>query len=275
VKRRSVLDCQSVKRGRKGGFVLFRRTLGQLGFGLIKMFLFILGLGGLSLASISGSRLLSSSPYFALRNIVVTGVTDDVREEVVRLSGLRGGESLLRIDPAALKGNIEAHPWVKSALLKKQFPHTLHIEAEKEEPVAVVLLERMYLMDREGTVFKELERDESVDFPVVTGLSTGDGKNGAWLKGVASLLSAVYSADTSISAKELSEIHVEADGALSIYFNQLPFKVFFGKDDFIRKIGSLTHIIGHLRGTHRLHQARSIDLSPSDGAVVAFNGRIV
>lgn len=275
MKRRSVLDSQSVKRGRKSCFFLFRRSLGQLGFGLIKMFLFILGVGGLSLACISGSQFLSSSPYFGLRNIVVTGVTDDVREEVVKLSGLKGGESLLRIDPAAIKGNIEVHPWIKSALLKKQFPHTLHIEAENEEPVAVVLLERMYLMDREGIIFKEVERDDTADFPVVTGLPTGDGKNGAWLKEVASLLSAFSSANTPISAREVSEIHVEADGALSIYFNQLPFKVFFGRDDFVRKIGSLRHVIEHLRATHRLHQARSIDLSSSDRAVVAFNGRVV
>lgn len=275
MKRRSVLDSQSVKRGRKRCFRLFRSSVGQLGFGLIKMFLFILGVGGLSLACISGSQLLSSSPYFGLRNIVVTGVTDDVREEVVKLTGLKGGESLLRIDPDAIKGNIEAHPWIKSALLKKQFPHTLHIEAENEEPVAVVLLERMYLMDREGILFKEVERDDTVDFPVVTGLPTGDGKNGAWLKEVASLLSAFSSTNTPIPAREVSEIHVEADGALSIYFNQLPFKVFFGRDDFVTKIGSLRHVMEHLRATHRLHQARSIDLNSSDRAVVAFNGRVV
>ncbi len=275
MKRSSVLDHQSVKRDRKRGFFLFKTRAGQLGFGLIKIFLFLVGLGGLSLALISGSQFLTSSPYFRLRNIVVTGVNDDLREELIKISGLKEGESLFSLDPAIIRRNIETHPWVRSVFLRKQFPHTLHIKAENEEPVAIVLLERMYLMDREGVIFKEFERDDSVDFPVITGLSTGGTRNGAYLKGVASFLDALCLVDPRLSVKSLSEIHVEEDGALTIYFNQLPFKVFFGKDGFIRKIHSLTDIIRHLRTAHRLYQVRSIDLNYRDSGVVAFTGEVV
>lgn len=275
MKRSSVLDHQSVKRDRKRGFFLFKRKAGQLGFGLIKIFLFLVGLGGLSLALISGSQFLTSSPYFRLRNIVVTGVNDDLREELIKISGLKEGESLFSLDPAIITRKIETHPWVRSVFLRKQFPHTLYINAQNEEPVAIVLLERMYLMDREGVIFKEFERDDSVDFPVITGLSTGETRNGAYLKGVASFLDALCSVDPRLSVKSLSEIHVEEDGALTIYFNQLPFKVFFGKDGFIRKIHSLTDIIRHLRAAHRLYQVRSIDLNYRDSAVVAFTGEVV
>jgi len=275
VKRGSVLHHQSVKRDRLKGLLLFRRTLGQLGFGLIKVFLFLLVLGGLSLAFVSGSQFLTSSSYFRLRNIVVTGVSDDLREELIKISGLKERESLFSIDPATIKRNIEGHPWIRSVSLKKEFPHTLHIKAENEEAVALVLLERMHLMDKGGVIFKEVERDDSVDFPVVTGLSTGDKKNGAYLKEVASLLDALYLVDTPLSVKGLSEIHVEEDGALTVYFNRLPFKVFFGRDDFIRKIDSLRHIIKHVQVTHRLYQVRSIDLDYADRAVVAFTGRVV
>jgi len=264
-----------VKRDRRRGFSIFKRTLGQLGFGLLKIFLFLLVLGALSLTFISGYQILTSSPYFRLHNIVLTGVNDDLREEVIKISGLRERESLLSIDPVTIKGNIEAHPWIKSVFLKKEFPHTLYIKAEKQEAVAIVLLRRMYFMDRGGVIFKEVERDEPVDFPVVTGLSAGDKKNGAYLKEVVSFLNALFLMDTPLSVERLSEIHVEEDGTLTIFFNKLPFKVFFGRDDFIRKIDSLTHIIKHLRAAHRLSQVRSIDLGYSDRAVVAFTGRMV
>ncbi len=264
-----------VKRDRRRGLSIFKRTLGQLGFGLLKIFLFLLVLGALSLTFISGYQILTSSPYFRLHNIVLTGVNDDLREEVIKISGLRERESLLSIDPVTIKGNIEAHPWIKSVFLKKEFPHTLYIKAEKQEAVAIVLLRRMYFMDRGGVIFKEVERDEPVDFPVVTGLSAGDKKNGAYLKEVVSFLNALFLMDTPLSVERLSEIHVEEDGALTIFFNKLPFKVFFGRDDFIRKIDSLTHIIKHLRAAHRLSQVRSIDLGYSDRAVVAFTGRMV
>ena len=275
MKRSSVLDKQSVKRHKRKGSLPPKRFFGQLGFGLIKIFLFFLGLGALSLAFISGYQFLSSSSYFRLNNIVVAGVSDDFREELIKISGIKEKENLLSIESSTIRKNIERHPWIKSVSLKKEFPHTLYIEAENEEAVAIVILETMSFMDKEGIVFKDIESNDSTDFPVVTGLSQGDEKNGAKLKRVASLLNAIHLCASPLLIKNLSEIHVEEDGAFIIYFKKLPFKVLFGRDDFERKIGSLIDIITHLRTTYRLDQARSIDLDYSDRAVVAFTGRVV
>ena len=272
MKRNSVLEKQSVKRDRKKGLLLLKRTFGQLGFGLIKIFLFLLALGAISLAFISGYQFLSSSPYLRLHNIVVSGVNDDLREELIKISGIKERESLLSIDPAIVKRNIERHPWIKSVFLKKEFPHTLYIKAEGEDVMAIVLLERMYLVNRDGVIFKEVERDDCIDFPVLTGLSNGDKRNAEYLKRVASLLNILYSGDTPLSLRELSEVHVEENGAFTVYFNKLPFKIFFGEDDLRRKIASLKHIINHLRATHRFYQAKSIDLDYSDRAIVGFIG---
>jgi len=276
VKRSSVLDKQSVKRHKKKGSLPPKRFFGQLGFGLIKIFLFFLGLGTISFAFITGYQFLSSSSYFQLNNIVVAGVSDDFREELIKISGIKEKGNLLSIESSTIEKNIERHPWIKSVFLKKEFPHTLIVKAENEEAVALVLLkEKIYLMDSEGVMFKEVARDDCIDFPVVTGLSTGDKKDGEYLTRVASFLDALCLCDTPLSVKELSEVYVEEDGDLTTYFNRLPFKVFFGRDDFGRKIDSLRHIIMHLRSTHRLYEARSIDLDYSDKAVVAFSDKVV
>ena len=275
MKRSSVLDKQSVKRHKRKGSLPPKRFFGQLGFGLIKIFLFFLGLGALSFAFITGYQFLSSSSYFQLNNIVVAGVSDDFREELIKISGIKEKENLLSIESSTIRKNIERHPWIKSVYLKKEFPHTLYIKAENEEAVAIVILETMSFMDKEGIIFKDVESDDCIDFPVVTGLSQGDAKNGAKLKRVASLLNAIHLCAFPLLIKNLSEIHVEEDGAFIVYFKKLPFKVLFGRDDFERKIGSLIDIISHLRTTYRLDQARSIDLDYSDRAVVAFTGRVV
>ena len=272
MKRGSVLDKQSIKRNRQKGFLLFKKTLGQLGFGFIKIFLFLLGLGAISLAFISGYQFLASSSYFRLNNIVVTGVNDDLKGELIEISGIKGKESLFSIDPVTIKTNIEGHPWIKSVFLRKEFPNTLYIKAEDEEAVAIVVLEKMYLMNRDGILFKEVEKDDRIDFPVITGLSTVGNKNEGYLKRAASFLNALCLNDAPLSIKELSEVHVGEDGTLSIYLNKLSFKVFFGKDGFLRKIDALNHIVKHLRDSHRLYQARSIDLDYKDRAIVGFIG---
>jgi len=275
VKRSSVLDKQSVRRHKRKGSLSPKRFFGQLGFGLIKIFLFFLGLGALSLALITGYQFLSSSSYFRLNNIVLAGVSDDFREELIKISGIKEKENLLSIESSTIRKNIERHPWIKSVCLKKEFPHTLHITAESEEAVAMVILETISFMDKEGIIFKDVESNDCIDFPVVTGLSQGDEKNGAKLKRAASLINAIHLCASPLLIKNLSEIHVKEDGAFIVYFKKLPFKVLFGRDDFERKVGSLIDILSHLRTTYGLDQARSIDLNYIDRAVVAFTGRVV
>ncbi|MBW2339479.1 MAG: FtsQ-type POTRA domain-containing protein [Deltaproteobacteria bacterium] len=275
MKRRSVLDHQSVKRARRKHLLVSKGALGQFGFGLVKIFLFLLALGGLSLSFVSGYQFLSSSPYFRLDNIVVAGVKDALGRELIKMSGVTKRDSLLSLNAATIKRNIEAHPWVRSVLLKKEFPHTLEIAAECEEPVAIVLLDKMYFLGTQGNIFKEVGQDDSLDFPVITGLCAGDDKNGEYLKRVASFFGLLDREGTPLSAEEFSEVHVKGDGTLTIYMSGLPFKVFFGTDDFIRKVDLLRHVIKHLRTAHRLYQVRCIDLDYADRAIVAFVGRVV
>jgi cell division protein FtsQ len=275
MKRNSVLAHQTVKRDRKKDVLVFKRALGQLGFGLIKMFLFLLCLGALSVGLISGYQFLSSAQWLRVQSIVVTGVEDSMRGSVINLSGITDEDSLLSVDMAAVTRNIEEHPWVKAASVTREFPHTLHIEVHHEEPIAVVLLDRMCLMDREGVLFKDIEKNDPIDFPIITGLSAGDEGMSEHLRRVASFLTTYSLASAALPARELSEIHVEKDGALSVYFNKLPFKTYFGRGDFARKIDSLRRIIKHLRVTHRLHHARSIDMDYHDRGVVAFTDRVV
>jgi len=271
----SVLAHQTVARKRKKDLLGFKRALGQLGFGFIKMFLFLLCLGVFSVGLISGYRSLSSAQWFRVQDIAVSGVDDSMREALVKLSGINGEDSLLSVDIVAVERKIEEHPWIKEVSVTRSFPRTLHIEVHCEEPIALVVLDRMCLMDKQGVVFKDVEKDDPIDFPIVTGLSRGDEEMSRHLERVSSFLTTYSLWSAVLPARDISEIHVEDDGALSVYFNKLPFKVSFGRGDFAEKIISLQRIIKHLQVTHQLHDAKSIDMDYHDRGVVAFADRVV
>jgi cell division protein FtsQ len=275
MKRNSLLAHQVVKRDRKKELRVFKRALGQLGFGLIKMFLFLLCLGVLSVGLISGYRFLSSASWLSAQDIVVTGVWDSMRSAVINLSGITNEDSLLSIDTAAVEKKIEQHPWIKAVSITRSFPHTLRIEVKHEEPIAVAVLDKMWLMNREGVPFKAVTQNDPVDFPIITGLYAGDEAVGGHLKKVAVFLTTYSLSKMALPVRELSEVHVEEDGALNVYFNELPCKVSFGRDDFARKINSFQQIIKHLDLAQRLHHAKSIDMDYHDRAVVAFMDRVV
>jgi len=274
MKKDSVLAHQVVRKDRKKELVVFKRALGQLGFGLIKMFLFLLCLGILSVGLVSGYRFLASSQWFKVQDIVITGVRESMKHAVIDLSGITDEDTLLSIDTAAVEKNISKHPWIKAAAVERNFPHTLHVQVHREKPVAVVVLDRMCLMNREGVLFKEIGTDDPIDFPFITGLEKGDEKLIGDLKKVASFLRACSSPREVLPVKEISEVHVEKYG-LSVYFNNLPFKVSFGNDEFTRKIDSLQRIIKHLRMTHRLDRTKSIDMDYPDRGVVALTDQVV
>jgi cell division septal protein FtsQ len=265
--RRSVLDKQSVRRRR-------HRDYGQWGFGLVKVFLVLLVLAGLSLALITGYQFVSSSPIFRLKNIVVAGVDDSLKGELIKISGITESESLFSIDSAGIKSKIESHPWIRSVFLRREFPHTLHIRAENEAPVALALLDILYFVNSRGETFKKVERDDSVDFPVITGLSPGGVDNGEHLKRVVAFLNLLSSGETPLSIDELSEVSVNQRGALTIYVRTFPFKVCLGRENYTRKLDSLQNVIKHLRSTRRLDQVRSIDLNYGDRAIVAFGDSV-
>jgi cell division protein FtsQ len=265
--RRSVLDKQSVRRRRP-------RDYGQWGFGLVKVFFVLLGLGGLSLSLITGYQFVSASPFFRLKTIVVSGVDDSLKEELIRISGIGKSENLLSIDSAGIKSKIESHPWIRSVFLKRKFPHTLHIRAENEAPVAIALLDTLYFVNSRGETFKKVEGNDSVDFPVITGLTAGGEDNGEHLRRVVAFLDLISSGETPLLLDELSEVYVNQHGALTIYVKKFPFKVCLGREDFTRKVDSLQKVVKHLRSTRRLHQVRSIDLDYTDRAIVAFDDKV-
>jgi cell division septal protein FtsQ len=275
MKRNSLLAHQTVKRDRKKKLLVFKRTLGQLGFGLIKMFLFLLCLGALSMGLISGYRFLSSASWLSVQDIVVIGAREPMKSAVIILSEVTEKDSLLSIDTASVERKIEKHPWIKAVSVTRSFPHMLRIEVTHEEPIAVAVLDRMWLINREGVPFKTVAKHDPIDFPIITGICVGDQAVGEHLKRVAGFLTTYSLSRMALAARELSEVHVEKDGALNVYFNELPCKVFFGRDDFARKIDSLQRIIKHLDFNHQLDHAKSIDIDYQNRAVVAFKDRVV
>lgn len=276
MKRPSVLNKQSIRRNRGKDVLLLKRMLGQLGFGMIKVFLFIFVLVVISLAFIYGYNFLSLSDYLKLETIVIAGVDKDLKQELINLSSISGDESYLSVDTYRLKKDMEEHPWIRSVTVKKKFPDTLYINAKREKASAIVISgEHSYFINSEGFIFKNVEKNDCVDFPAITGLDRNRIEGGRFLKAAASILNIIQIEGRPVSWEELSEVHIDDYGDVTIYFNRLPLKIFLGKESFDRKIRLLKHIIKSLDNNNQLYRVNYIDLGYSDRAVVSFNEKVI
>lgn len=270
MKRRSVLKRQTVRKKRRGRLTPIWKMISLVGVYFIKSSCLVIALVMISLLFVTLYEYLIQSPYVRLERVVFSGVDEDMRGELIELAGLNPDLSLLAIDLKEIKESMEKHLWIRSVKPEKRFPHTLAVRAEKEEPRAVVVMDKLYLMNRWGEIFKEIDPMGELDFPIITGVSNDKVKKRKHLLRAAHVLNILGSEKSPWSLKDLSEVHVKRDGNISLYFTSFPGVIQARGRDFGFKIDDLKKVVEHLERTGRTQMVRGINLDYHDGAVVSF-----
>ena len=271
MKRQSVLNKQSVKKQKKRDLFAVFRFIPSVGSGLLKVLFVVAGVAVISLSFVFLYYYLVSSPYMKLKQVDMEGVDRKTRHELIQACGLSPDLSLLELNLNELRQKMETHPWIRSVKLIRRFPHTLIVQAEKESPSALVLMEKVCYMNRWGEIIKEANEWEDMDFPVITGVSGKDPKAlKEQLERAALILKTLEPENGLWSLNELSEIHVNRDGRMSIYFNHMTAEIKLMSCDLQSKMDGLKKVAEHLRSTGRIHQVTSINLNHVDGALVSF-----
>jgi cell division protein FtsQ len=133
--------------------------------------------------------------------------------EVVQLLGPALGENILTLELPELKAKLRDSPWVKDATVKRTLPDTLHVEIKERVPLALAEVDRLYLMDGDGTLIDIYgPRTANFDLPIVRGLQQKDGEA---RRGRAERAGALLR-DLQDLAAEISEVQVEDSGDLRL-----------------------------------------------------------
>jgi cell division protein FtsQ len=121
-----------------------------------------------------------------IRHITVHSDVPLADDQVLQLSGIRGGEHWYTVSEAAIRGRLEASPLIRRALVERVFPDTIRMTLWGRQPAALVLAAAdgrilPVLVDEDGVAFKVGTTSADLDLPVVSGLSAGDMSLGAQL----------------------------------------------------------------------------------------------
>lgn len=133
----------------------------------------ILVVAGASAAvAFSAHRYALTSSRFALQTVEVTGGKRFGPDEVRAMAELELGENLFSLDTKAVEQALLKSPWIASVRVSRSLPHALEVAIAEREAEALSLVgEMLYLVSREGEPFKRVESGDSVDLPVITGIS--------------------------------------------------------------------------------------------------------
>jgi cell division protein FtsQ len=161
----------------------------------------------------TGYTRVMASEKLKVTQVLVRGEHFLSEGEVRQLMGPALGENILTVDLDALKRKLRGSPWVADATVRRTLPDTLYVEIKERVPLALAEVDRLYLMDGDGTLIDVFgPRTASFDLPIVRGLLGYDGdarRDRAERAGV--LLR-----DLGDYAQALSEVKVEDTGDLRI-----------------------------------------------------------
>lgn len=161
-------DTRALARGRDVSRAIpWRRIARGLGVVLVcLLFGATLGVGAKA-----GWAWLTSSPRFAVSKLVVRTGPKVAEREVRMLAGVKEGDNIFKFRLADVVAALEIHPWVKRASVMRELPDRVVIDIVERRAAAVIALGPLYYVDEDGEVFKKLLPGESLDFPVLTGLT--------------------------------------------------------------------------------------------------------
>ncbi len=128
----------------------------------------------LSLGAILAHDLVTQSPLFMVKKVVISGNQRVDKNEVLDLVGLKDTRNIFAVNVHIMKKQIESHPWISRACVERSLFSTLVVRLVEERPLAIVNIENMtrILINSQGKPFKEYdpETDKVDSLPVISGV---------------------------------------------------------------------------------------------------------
>lgn len=105
---------------------------------------------------------------FVLKDIKVYQNKRISREEIIKLTGLKGGERLFSINLKSLQAKLKAHPLIEDVIIARRFPYFLEITVKEREGLAILIKEnRGYLIDKRGVIISGILPQDYLYYPLV------------------------------------------------------------------------------------------------------------
>lgn len=156
--------------------------------------------------------LLFASPWLRYQQLQVEGHHRAGVAQLRHLANLPEGAPLARLSLDEAVAGVERHPWVRRATARRSFPDTVVITVEERVPVALVQLDKLYLVDGDGTIFTQAHEGD-LDHPLLSGIDTAlaDGQPEVARRLVAEGLAWLSAAQNQggLAEKDLSELRFD------------------------------------------------------------------
>lgn len=115
------------------------------------------------------SHQVATGEHWEVDNVVVAGNLHASEIAIRHLANISPGVHLFNVDLHSVATRVEEHSWVARVEVRRRFPSTVEVVVEEHEPVMLLALDRLWMVDASGHPFRQA-RGEQLDYPILTGL---------------------------------------------------------------------------------------------------------
>src|SRR5215470_3086487 len=208
--------------------------------------------------------LVLEAEYFRVRTIDITGLTRLTREEVLYLLSITAETTSWQLDLPRMGTRLTHHPYIKSVVLRREFPQTLRVMVQERTPYLVISShDQRMLVDEEGVVLRPFVPEQDPKVPLVIlpqphALEPGMRLRQQEVQRAFELLQ-TYHASPLAETLRLASLTVQPSGISIWRFEQYPFDVRLGEEGIPLQLGRLPLALRYITQQHLA--VRAVELS--------------
>jgi cell division protein FtsQ len=245
-------------------------------FSIVKIASGLLMVAVMSFAFIFGYDLFTQSDYFQTKNLSVQGYGMLNKQDVINQAKLSPGLNIFSVNLTTTRKRLMAHPWISEAEVSREIPSGIHIHIREHDPLAIIDIGRKFLLNKQGSIFKEWELSDPIDLPVVLGLSFSDLNVGTRsynrpFNSIMTVFKLGAQGNSILANRDIQRIEVDKDIGLTVYAHSRLGALKLGYGNYPGKYQRLEEVLYYLKKKEKISNMRSIDLNNPDRVVVNLN----
>jgi len=216
---------------------------------------------------------LTQCDYFKAKELMVIGTHRLTQNQVLQQANISSGVNIFSVNLSKVRRRLLAHSWIEDAEVRRELPSGINIRINEQKPLAVLDLGRKFIINTHGEIFKEMDKADHCNLPMISGLEFSDinvkGESRSIpFDAVMNILGLGQKPESVLPYTLIKKIHVDREMGLTIYAFDHIREIKIGYNNYPDKYAMLKDVLFYLEKNGGFSRLESIDLNNLNRIVV-------
>ncbi|MFP3998413.1 MAG: cell division protein FtsQ/DivIB [Desulfobacterales bacterium] len=239
----------------------------------LKLFSAAAAIAVMSLVFVFGYDWVTQCDFLSAQTIEIKGIKELERKQVLEAAKISEGVNILSVNLSTARRRMLSLAWAAEAEIRREFPDKFMIRIREHEPVAVIELGKIFLVNAEGEIFREADRQQFPELPLIAGAEYEDwvadnDRNTKVCESVMFVIARARQDSSVLTSGNIEKIMVDRELGLTLITGEYPAeKIHLGFGEYESKYQRLSKIISFLNQRGADVEFKEIDLRYRDRIV--------